>query len=911
MKTGKKLWSLLLVLAIAFSLASGAFAAGDGSEAFVKAGELEGGKEYLIVTEYGGKYYALTCSGGNLGSAEIAVTGDTAAADDAAVWIPDGNDHLESLASPGQFVFASSGGLIVWDSSMLRTFVYDAESETVALHSGKYYLKFDGSSFGQADSEADAGKILLFARTSAGAADTGSGDSAPAEKIDFPEPDTVRRDSVRNADGSITLAFTSDVHYDGVNLNLKTWIENSGIEYIDAFGFCGDMGSAYASGPEEFWTWTGEIMTYMDGLIDEGKVGDAIYTLGNHEWATWAGGNYLSSYSDYESAGRLRQIGEGLVTDDYIIYCFGAGSIVGTDYKNDYTEEDIAELDAWLETAPAGVPVFILTHFPLHNWYGGRYAEHAGEVIDVLNKYGDDRDIVFLWGHNHSEYDDGYYLPKFPGDAIVIDPEGTLRTLDFTYLAAGCTSDKEYTGPSYGSASVMNKGLIVTIGADKTLDFDYCTIDGQKMHVDGPWLVRFRIGHGDYDTLKSVYVDDGRTVDPVEAPEIEDYTFSGWYYWNEHEEVPFDFSAPVTRNVLVTANYDRIIKPVSAAAALDPAYVYVTVQDEQAAAIGKSGAPIVMYPVAYEEGMTVGDAIMKVHELEFEAGLDGASTYDTTYGFWSFEKVWGHTPQNGSLCFDPTEEKCWIDALAPAAPGGSYYILAYDSSWKSTSAMYPAAAEAVTGETLTFCAKTFAMDASYNYSAEGYDGDVYCGTSFDALTDTGIDADGGYFDISFSAPGTYYLVVKGSVGEAAGIVTVKETVCMVSNQAVTLDGEEVTIAHYNVNGNNYFKLRDLACILNGSAYQYNVDYDSASRTVLIATGESYAAQATDMQIGEDRSDTCVLSNQPVSVNGETVSVKAFNIGGENYVQLRDLAGYVGYGVDYDAAARTAQIITKQ
>ncbi len=912
MKKGKKLFSVLLALVMIASLVSGAFAAGDGSEAFVKAGGLEAGKEYLIATEYGGKYYALTCSGGNLGSAEIAVTGDTAAADDAAVWIPDGKDHLESLASPGQFVFASSGGLIVWDSSMLRTFVYDAESETVALHSGKYYLKFDGSSFGQADSEADAGKILLFARTAAGAGDTGSDAAAPAGKTDYPEPETVRRAAVKNADGSVTLAFTSDVHYDGVNMNLKTWLEAADLGYIDAIGFCGDMGSAAASTPRDFWNLTGEVMGYVDGLIAQGKVGDAIYTQGNHEWASYAGGYYASAYADNPSATRMMQVGEGLVTDDYVIYCFGGNSIAES-YLFDYDTEDIAELAEYLETAPTDIPIFILTHYPLHQWYGkrlgtDRYMEHAGELIDVLNTHDN---IIVLWGHNHNDFDDNYYRPVFPGESIVIDPRGTERTVNFTYLSAGCTADAEYSGPDAGSAALMNKGLVVTINADGSLTYDYCTMDGMKMHVVSPWLVRFRVGAGEWENVASQYVEDGSVPAPVEAPEIEGYAFEGWYTWQNSEEVPFDFSAPVSGNVLVTAKYGKVIKPVSAAAALDPAYVYVTVQDGQAAATGKSGAPIVMYPVAYEKGMTVGDAIMKVHELEFEAGLDGASIYDTTYGFRSFEKVWGRTPQNGALCFDPTEEKCWTDADAPAKAGGSYYILAYDSSWKSTSAMYPAAAEAVTGETLTFCAKTFAMDASYNYSAEGYDGDVYCGTSFDALTDTGIDADGGYFDISFSAPGTYYLVVKGSVGEAAGIVTVKETVCMVSNQAVTLDGEEVTIAHYNVNGNNYFKLRDLACILNGSAYQYNVDYDSASRTVLIATGESYAAQATDMQIGEDRSDTCVLSNQPVSVNGETVSVKAFNIGGENYVQLRDLAGYVGYGVDYDAAARTAQIITKQ
>ena len=539
-------------------------AEGDG---FVKAASLDAGKQYLIVTEAGGKYYALTCTGvnSNVGAVEVTVDGDTiAAADAAAVWMPDGSDHLENVGTPGQFVFASSGGLYTWDSSMLRTFVYDAASETVILHSGKYTLSFDGAAFG----EADAAKILLFAK--AGGTAPAAAEPEPEEEIVFPAPETVYRSAVKNADGSITLAFTSDVHYrDGDNMNLKTWLDNSGVGYIDAIGFCGDMGSAYASDAEDFWTWTGSVMDYVDGLIDEGKVGDAIYTLGNHEWFPWAGGDYLHEYANYESAQRLRQIGEGVVTDDYIIYCFGAGSCVSTQSKNDYMEEDIAELDAWLQTAPTDTPIFILTHFPLHFWYNTRYAPHAVDVIDVLNKYSDDHEIIFFWGHNHSDYDDSYYTPKFPGDEIRVDAEGNMRTLNFTYMGAGCTSDAEYTGPGKGSASIFNKGLIVTINADKSLDFTYYTLEGDEMYVESPWLVRFRAGYGNYDVMDSLYVEDGETIEAPEAPELEGYAFAGWYYWNDYKEAPFDFSAPIHHPYLITAKYTKVLTPVAAPDAAD------------------------------------------------------------------------------------------------------------------------------------------------------------------------------------------------------------------------------------------------------------------------------------------------------------------------------------------------------
>ncbi len=773
MRKRGRLWSLLLALVLVVSLMGGALAVSAAEEGFVKAGALETGKEYLVVMESEGKYCALTFNGSAITATEVTVAGDAAAAADAgAVWLPDGSDHLESKAYPGKFLFASSGGLTTWDSSMLRTFIYDSASETVSLQDGKYYLAFEDGNFAEAQSADGAGKVLLFARAAGSAAETAA-EEVSTEPVVYPEPETVRRSAVKNADGSITLAFTSDTHYDGVHMNLQTWLEAADLDYVDAMGFCGDMGSAAASTPGVFWELTGDVMAYMDSLIEAGKVGDAIYTHGNHEWASYAGGYYAREYANYPAAQRLMQVGEGLVTDDYIIYCFG-GNQIAENYLFDYDPEDIAELAAWLETAPADIPIFILTHYPPHQWYGARlgtdrYMAHAGGLIDVLNAHDN---VVLLWGHNHNDFDDNYYRPVFPGEEIVIDPQGTTRKLNFTCLSAGCTADAEYSGPDAGSATVMNKGLIVTINADKTLDYTYCTIDGQKMNVKSPWLVRFRTGYGNYETITSQYVEDGKTVEAPAAPEISGYTFEGWVTWVNNAEVPFDFAAPVTRNILVTAQYAKIIKPVAPAAELDPAFVYVTIQDEKATAIGKSGKPIALYPVPYEAGMTVGDAMIKVHELEYAGGLDGVATYDTTYGFWSLAKVWGHTPQNGSLIFDPTLDKCWIDANAAAAPGACYYALAYDTAWISTSAMYPAKTEAEVGQTVTLCAKTFAMDASYNYTAEGYNGDVYCGTDFASLTDTGIDAEEGYFDIAFNAPGTYYLVVKGSVGEALGVVVV-------------------------------------------------------------------------------------------------------------------------------------------
>ena len=755
------------------------------------------GKEYAIVAKSDGKYYAFSSSEADKFFAkEMDVNSDGdlvySVDDDTSFWRFEGdclaNVGLEKAGDAEPWLYPSSQVGLASHTSGKNIYYKDGIFYWQTSSSGTGYLTFDGTKFSYIHKdESAAASILIFERE--GTVKEDEPDPVPKE---YEQPEAITKTAKKNADGSITLGFTSDVHYDGKNLNLKTWLEASGVEYIDTFGFCGDMGSAYASNADDFWTWAGEVMTYMDSLEDSGVVGDAVYTHGNHEWMASAGGDYSNSYYKYDDAKRLKQVGELVVTDDYIVYAFGAGE-VAINNTYDYNTNDIDKLAEYLKTAPTDRPIFILTHFPLHRWES-RTVRRAQMVVDALNS-NPKLNLIVLWGHNHSNFDEFYYEPQFPGDEIQIDTKGTKCKINFTYLAAGCTADVEYTGPSAGSAATMNKGLIVTINADKTLDYTYYTIDGQEMNIESPWLVRFRTGVDQYEVFNTQYVDDGKTVKEVAAPPMNGYDFVGWFTRSGGSEVEFDFSAPITNNMLVTAKYEKIIPPVTPAAKRDPAYVYVTIQDSKATAVGKSGTTIAMYPVPYTEGMTVGDAFIKVHELEYPEGTAGVETYDTTYGFWSFKKLWGHVPANGSLAFDYEEPKCYIDVNAAATPGHCYYALGYDesSTWISTSYMNSPSVEVLVGETVTMAAMTFAMDNSYNYAPEGMPGDLYVGTNFDDLEQVGETDDGGYFDLTFDEIGEYVAVVKGAKGDAVGFISVTPPTVYRLTDTLAADVESILV----------------------------------------------------------------------------------------------------------------------
>ena len=53
--------------------------------------------------------------------------------------------------------------------------------------------------------------------------------------------------------------------------------------------------------------------------------------------------------------------------------------------------------------------------------------------------------------------------------------------------------------------------------------------------------------------------------------------------------------------------------------------------------------------------------------------------------------------------------------------------------------------------------------------------------------------------------------------------------------------------------------------------------------------------------------TAKLSNQPIYVDGQQVSMTAYSIDGNNYVRLRDIGQVVDFAIDYDAATNSVHI----
>ena len=129
-----------------------------------------------------------------------------------------------------------------------------------------------------------------------------------------------------------------------------------------------------------------------------------------------------------------------------------------------------------------------------------------------------------------------------------------------------------------------------------------------------------------------------------------------------------------------------------------------------------------------------------------------------------------------------------------------------------------------------------------------------------------------------------------------------------TNSKVLVNGKEVAFDAYTIDGSNYFKLRDLAYVLNGTEKQFEVGWDNASKTITLTSGSAYTANGSEMAKGSGAQNASVSASK-LLIDGKEVSLTAYTIGGNNYFKLRDIGQAFDFGIGWDNASKTITIDT--
>lgn len=192
-----------------------------------------------------------------------------------------------------------------------------------------------------------------------------------------------------------------------------------------------------------------------------------------------------------------------------------------------------------------------------------------------------------------------------------------------------------------------------------------------------------------------------------------------------------------------------------------------------------------------------------------------------------------------------------------------------------------------------------------------------------------VGSDGGHYYLNFSSgrkeafftysvrPGNYTITLTpkwSSTNLLSTELTVSLPLASEANatpnrSTVLVDGKEVAFDAYTINQNNYFKLRDLAQILNGSDKKFEVAWDGEANAITMTSGQSYTSVGGELAAGDGLEKTATLSTSTIYLDKAPVQLAAYTINNNNYFKLRDIGKALNFDVSWNGLANTIVIDT--
>lgn len=139
--------------------------------------------------------------------------------------------------------------------------------------------------------------------------------------------------------------------------------------------------------------------------------------------------------------------------------------------------------------------------------------------------------------------------------------------------------------------------------------------------------------------------------------------------------------------------------------------------------------------------------------------------------------------------------------------------------------------------------------------------------------------------------------------------TKEEITAIPTTSKVMVNGKPISFNAYLINGNNYFKLRDLATVISGSDKQFEVSWDNTKNAINLISAKSYTAVGGELAEGDGKAKTATKSTSTIYKDGIKVVLKAYTINGNNYFMLRDVGKVFDFGVTWDGITSTIEILT--
>lgn len=167
--------------------------------------------------------------------------------------------------------------------------------------------------------------------------------------------------------------------------------------------------------------------------------------------------------------------------------------------------------------------------------------------------------------------------------------------------------------------------------------------------------------------------------------------------------------------------------------------------------------------------------------------------------------------------------------------------------------------------------------------------------------------------ISLSEPGIYEVLFRyeALAGSAYAHIEVVDRdgagdkdrgpVGKLSNARVFVDDQYVELKGYNIQDNNYFKLRDLAQAFSSSEKKFDVRWNEEKKSIELASGEGYTSVDEKIEKTLSIYNPASPNKSKIYKDGDEVQLVSYTIEGNNYFKLRDITKLFNIGLRWDEA----------
>jgi hypothetical protein len=199
------------------------------------------------------------------------------------------------------------------------------------------------------------------------------------------------------------------------------------------------------------------------------------------------------------------------------------------------------------------------------------------------------------------------------------------------------------------------------------------------------------------------------------------------------------------------------------------------------------------------------------------------------------------------------------------------------------------------------CVDGYTVFDWYNYAqGTGNDDDIILMRSDggNPITSYKFDEPGLYAVYDFGVTGYTFAVeiTGGASSQPAAPAGPPSERAVPTAQTVMVDGVETAFDAYNIGGSNYFKLRDLAFAVSGSAKQFEVGYDAENNAISLTSGLSYTAVGGELTAGTGEEQQAFPTQAAIFIDEASAELTAYSINNSNYFKLRDIGTAFNFDV---------------